>query len=211
MSKKKKILRIILIIILVILILVVIHTVRNLIIVKKLQKNVSQYSSSTNFHIKITGELETDYYEKDGKEKVIMTREDDAGTTVMTMYKIDGKTDIFWDTPTGKKVSLDTDELISVSIWNGLETENNWQLFLSCLTSSIKKITFNEKECYMVKGFMSCNVMNGEETYSYIEEDTGLLMKYVMDEIETVREYEFNTVVDEMFIEPDISEYEINE
>ena len=54
--------------------------------------------------------------------------------------------------------------------------------------------------------------MYGENiTEFYIEKDTGLLIKTVIDDEVAVREYSFDDVEDSAFVEPDIGLYTVVE
>ena len=50
----------------------------------------------------------------------------------------------------------------------------------------------------------------GEDTI-LVDKETGLMYKNINDISTVVREYEFNNVDESVFIEPDISEYTIQE
>ena len=69
--KTKKILKIIGIIILIIIVLILVHTLRNYMIIKNIEKNFSKYENSTNFSIKSVATdadgatVTMKYYEKD--------------------------------------------------------------------------------------------------------------------------------------------------
>ena len=78
--------------------------------------------------------------------------------------------------------------------------------------SKVKKVDYNGKECYSINNFLSPYYMYGTENNEvYIEKETGLLLKQTTDDITTEKEYEFNNVEDSIFIEPDISQYTLQE
>ena len=60
---------------------------------------------------------------------------------------------------------------------------------------------------------MPASSLSYEEQETYIDKDTGLVLKIkaidIINEIEY--EYEFNNVDDEIFVEPDISQYTLIE
>ncbi len=45
----------------------------------------------------------------------------------------------------------------------------------------------------------------------YLEKNTGLYVKSIIDESNSEREYEFDTVDDSIFSEPDISQYTLKQ
>ena len=129
----------------------------------------------------------------------------------ISMYNNGERTDTFWDNIENKIVELDSGTIMSVNIYNGLETDNRWQTFLGCITSNIKSVNYNGKECYSIRGFISSTSLNSEDTETYIEKDTGLLVKSTDRQTLTEKEYKFDNVEDTIFIEPDISEYTLKE
>ena len=78
--KVKNILKIIGIVLLILFILLLIHTIRNFIIIKGFQKNLSKYESNNNYHIKsVASESENvtmivNYYKKDNRQVTFMER-----------------------------------------------------------------------------------------------------------------------------------------
>lgn len=214
----KKILKIVLIIILIIFVLFMIHTIRNYMIISKMQDNIASYISSTNYHTKtITKEADNvtvifDYYKKDEKEVVFLETQTDDEIRKVAMYNTGERIDVFYDNKEGKTVTLNADTMMTVSLYNYLETDNTWQTILGSTLASVRKVEYDGKDCYLIKNFMSPMFLNGENTNEvYIEKDTGLYLKSVVDDITSEREYEFNNVDDSIFVEPDISQYTINE
>ena len=215
--KMKKVLKVIGIIIAILIILVLIHTIRNYVIVTGLQDKILQYANSSNYYIKsVTTEnngtiVTMEYYKKDNKQSSIFERNLNGEISKISMYNNGERTDTFWDNKENKIAELDSNTIMSVNIYNGLETDNKWQTFLSCITSNIKSVNYNGKECYSIKGFMSSTSLTSEDTEIYIEKDTGLLVKFIDSQTLTEREYKFNNVEDTIFIEPDISQYTLKE
>lgn len=215
---KKKILKTFLLILLIIFILFLLHCIRNFIIIKELQENIQPYLSKTNFIIKsVTDEndntiVKMNYYTKDSKQKMSMERTKDGKTTTMTMYNNGERIDTFFDTPEGKTAQINSSSSMSISLVNCFNADNNWQRFVMGAIAIIRKTNYNGKEVYAVTNFVSPYTLaseNGEITY--IEKDTGLLVKFVQNDLVSEKEYEFDTVTDEMFVEPDIGQYKIQE
>ena len=48
-----------------------------------------------------------------------------------------------------------------------------------------------------------------EKSEMYIDKDTGLIVKRITSAETVEKEYEFNNVDDSVFVEPDISKYEL--
>lgn len=220
MEKKKmvkNVLKIALIIIAMLILILILHTVKNYMIITNLQNKISQYQDSTNYHIKSivtenTGTVvKMDYYKKDNKQAVFMERNLDGEVTKVSMYNNGDRTDIFTETKDSKIAQLNSGTLMSVNIYNHLETENNWQTFLGCITTKIKSVDYNGKECYIIKGFMSLTSLTFEGAETYIDKETGLFVKTMEAGITSEREYEFDKVENSIFIEPDIGQYKIKE
>lgn len=216
--KCKKILKIIGIILLILLVLILIHTIRNFIIIKNLQNQIAQYVNSENYYIKsVTSEnngviVKTEYYQKDDKQVVLMERDNNGEKTKISMYNNGERINTFTETLDAKSVKLNSPNSIVVQIVNVLQTDNNWQTFLYSIISKVKKVEYNGKECYSIDNFLSPYYMYGtEKNEVYIEKDTGLLLKQTIDDITTQKEYQFNNVDDSIFIEPDISQYTLQE
>ena len=214
----KKLLKIIGIVLIVAIILLMIHAFRNYIVVKRLKTNFNKYNSSNNYHIKsIAKESEEttvvmDYYVKDDKKAVIMERINPEETVKLSMYDNGERVDVFTDNGEEKTCMIDVDtELLGVQLVNYLETENDWQTFLSSFFARIKKGEFDQKECYVIDNYTSPLFMyDPNKNEVYIEKDTGLFVKSTIGSMITEREYEFDSVEDSAFSEPDISEYRID-
>lgn len=211
---KKKILKIIGLIFLLIIVVILIHTVRNYIIITDLQEKISKYSDSTNYHIKsIAKENEKtvtfEYYKKDNREVVFLENKSNEEVSKTSMYNNGRRVDIFWDNKDNKEVELDSGTTIAVNFYNYTETDNKWQTFLGSIGATVKSTDYKGKECYIIKGFFSNTSLSFEDAEIYIEKDTGLFVKTIEEKRITEREYDFNNVNDSIFIEPDISEYNL--
>jgi len=212
--KAKKIFKIIGIVILILVVIVLIYAIRNFTIIRKLQKKIEQYSSSNNFHI-VSNSTQGDttininYYTKDGKQAMILRRTIGDQTIKMSVYYNGSRTDTFYETKDSKQAKLNSsNELMPISIYNGLETDSNFQTFILCMVSFVKIANVNQKECYLIKNFKSPVSLNGESKNEiYVEKNTGLLTKSVLNNQVMSREYEFDNVDDSIFAEPDISQY----
>ena len=212
--KIKKVLKTIGIVISILIILVLIHTIRNYIIITDLQSKISNYQDSKNYHIKSvansndgTTNIKMDYYRKDNKQVIFIERNANGESVKLSMYDNGERVDTFTDTQDTKTAKLNSGELMTVNIYNYLETDNKWQTLLGCIIAKIKSTNLNGKECYIVKGFLSSTSLTSEGAETYIDKETGLFLKTTETEIITERDYEFYNVEDSIFTEPDISQY----
>lgn len=220
MEKKKiikNVLKIVLILITIFLVLLIVHTIRNYVIITELQDKIAEYNNSINYHIKSFATekngtiVKMDYYKKDNKQVVFMERERDSELTKISMYDNGERTDTFTETKESKIAQLNNGKIMPLVISNYLENASKWQTFLGCVSARIKSVEYNEKECYVVKNFMSLTSLSYENTEVYIDKETGLLVKTIESGIENERQYEFNMVEDSIFAEPDISQYKLKE
>lgn len=216
---KKKVFKTIGILVFIIVILMLLYVIRNTIIVTKLQKNIKEYTSKTNFSIKVTNltsetsKMTVNYYKKDNKEAVILERNVDENSVKMCFYNNGERKDLFIETNDKKTVQVNTkNQLLGLNITDSLQTDNLWQTILYSSIARIKTENVNGKECYKVSNFYSPYWMYGDNiTEFYIEKDTGLLIKTVIDDEIAVREYSFDDVENSAFVEPDIGLYTVVE
>ena len=210
--KMKKILMVLGIIIAILVVIVLVHTIRNYMIITDLQNKISQYADSVNYYTKSIatvkdGTITMEYYRKDNNQVVFLERNLNGTINKVAMYNNGEKTDTFTQTPDTKIAQLNSGTIMSIGIYNHLETENNWQTFLESMLASVKSTNYNGKDCYIIKGFMSSTSLTFEGAETYIEKDTGLFIKDIEGETITEKEYEFDNVDDSIFAEPDISQY----
>lgn len=212
--KIKKVLKIIGIVMAILIILLLIHTIKNYIIITDLQNKISNYQDSKNYHIKSvansnngTTNIKMDYYRKDNKQVIFIERNANGESVKLSMYDNGERVDTFTDTQDTKTAKLNSGELMTVNIYNYLETDNKWQTLLGCITAKIKSTNLNGKECYIVKDFLSSTSLTSEGAETYIDKETGLFLQTTETEIITERDYEFYNVEDSIFTEPDISQY----
>ena len=210
--KMKKILMVLGIIIAILVVIVLVHTIGNYMIITDLQNKISQYADSVNYYTKSIatvkdGTITMEYYRKDNNQVVFLERNLNDTINKIAMYNNGEKTDTFTQTPDTKIAQLNSGTIMSIGIYNHLETENNWQTFLGSMLASVKSTNYNGKDCYIIKDFMSSTSLTFEGAETYIEKDTGLFIKDIEGETITEKEYEFDNVDDSIFVEPDISQY----
>ena len=205
----KKFLKLIGIILLILCIFLLIHTIRNYIIISNLQSKIKEYSS--NFHVttvsKDSSNMVTtiNHYQK-GDDYVSKTeRTSEDGIVVkMSLYKNGDSGNQYVETPNEKVASLKAwvtfDNMLMLN--NGIETDSKFEMILYCFLARISKEIYSDKLCYKI---------NLPKRELYIEKDTGLLIGEIDENNIITKEYEFDKVDDSIFIEPDISEYEVHE
>lgn len=222
MEKKKiKLWKKILSLLAVLFLIFIIYTIRNMIIFSNLQKRVSQYIDNNNHYEKIinySGSTTTitEYYCKEGKSllKLETTIKSTGANRKLTNYFDGEKTNTYIESNEDKIAILNSNAIPTELMILSLDYNNLWNLFQLSATSFIKNGTFNDKKCYVIYGGLIA-----KETY--IEKDTGLAIKrtdgFTTDEngnksdIIVEYYYEFDNVKDEDLIEPDISEYTVQE
>lgn len=155
--------------------------------------------------------ITTDYYRKGNLQVVFLERDVKGEISKVSMYNNGERTDTFTETKDSKVAHLNSGMIIAVNIYNQLETDNKWQTLLGSMLAKVKSVTYNEKECYIVEGFLSSMTLNFEGEKVYIEKDTGLLVKNIGSFINTERQYKFGSIEDEIFIEPNIGQYTLYE
>lgn len=221
MNKKivKKILKTILIILLVLFVLFLLHSFRNFMIIRKLQKSIEPYLSSTNYHLHSINSQDNgdsivmDYYKKGSKETSIIKRVSEKNPAKISTYKDDESVTTYIDTPSEKYVTPNRNIVLSINIYNWCESDNNWQTFLISTFCNIRTSKYNEKDCYIISNFFSPYFLyeSFDSNLLYVEKDTGLLLKTQVGSMVSERSYEFNTVDDSFFVQPNINEYTLKE
>lgn len=218
---KKKIVITILLIILILIIIFLGFTIRKMIIIKDLNQKISKYVDSDNHYERIINNSSenktvTEYYCK-GENAVLFlntTIKSTGETRKLTNYYKGEKTNTYIETGKDKVALLDSNGLPSKIMIINFDYGNNiWNLFQIALATSIKSEEYNGKECYLFNSRMADDC--------YIEKETGLILKakYGTEVTENGNEsdiiveyyYEFDNVDDSIFVEPDISQYKIQE
>ena len=211
----KKVFKIIGIILLVVIAMILIHTIRNYIIITKLQNNIARYSNSDNYYVHVKTiessgtKLDIKYYRKGNKQANFIEKDDNGKVVKLNVYNNGERTDMFIDNGSKKTVKLNSAELVPMNIYNYVETSNQAEKFLLSFISNIKLTNYNEKNCYVVKTSYSSLTLKGKNSEYYIDKDTGLCVKTSEKETNSEREYEFDNVEDSIFVEPDIGQFKI--
>lgn len=216
--EKKKVIKIVLLVVFIILAIFLGIIIRRMIIISDISNKVSKYKDNNNHYEKIVtdynGESKTtsEYYCKGENAVMIVktTTKQSNETKKLTQYFKGGTSNSYFDVGTTKLAVLNSNEVPSKIEIMGIDYNNSfWNLFYLALITPIKTTEYNGKECYILD--------SAELRYSYIEKDTGLTLKAIDGKIDNEQrniseyEYDFDGVDDSVFIEPDISQYKIQE
>lgn len=233
-KRYKNKLRVLRIIILIIILAFAISAVRKMYIVGDLYNKAEQIVKNTNYHREIASMSEgnftkTEIWATDNKIKMILKKFENDKIEIREVYgtkkgrmensDIDAYIINEYTTINGEKTAkLNHEVQISVAPQNPFYVENKFQLFLFAIPTSIKRTTFDGKECYYIINYKEPFSMN--ETGMYLDKETGLPISYAGYETEFIDsgvgripaaeyKYEFNTVTEDNFVEPDLSEYKV--
>lgn len=223
-NKKMRTLKIILTVILLIFLL---SYIRNIIIVVSLNNKVSKYTSSTNYYMRSISHSDEDLiiienYKKDDryirKLKVLSEISRSGITDYCNGETVNSYANMKLYEDEQEQLSRKTAQLNKANglpeplIPNYIEINHPIKFFILPLVSTITSEKCNGKDCYKIE------IFNTSDIY-YIDKETGLTIRIstsntinnIQNDMISDIQYEFNTVTDEDFIEPDISEYEIEE
>ena len=213
-----------------------ISTGRKMIIISNLSNKAKKYESSDNYHMILYNNekdklYQLELYKMGDKLKTIsICMQNNKFEKIVSIghknvekskeIQMQGPDDNIYDMHTyydeipelgNRKIAvIDSDKAIANKIHNALYTDNLWELFKFAINSSVKNTTIYGKEFYHI----TCDERFCTEGL-YFDKETGIYMsqraetgqdKKIFGLSETI--YEFNTVTESDFIEPDISEYE---
>lgn len=216
--EKKKVIKIVLLVVFIILAIFLGIIIRRMIIISDISNKVSKYKDNNNHYEKIVtdynGESKTtsEYYCKGENAVMIVetTTRQSNETKKLTQYFKGETSNSYFDVGTTKVAVLNSNGVPSkMEIWAIDYNNDFWNLFYLALITPIKTIEYNGKDCY----FLDSAALR----HSYIEKETGLVLKAIDGKSESepssISEYEYNFegVDDSLFIEPDISEYTIQQ
>ena len=222
---KKKILKICLIMIVLIIAILLFCMIRNYTIAKNIiDENVDKAINSESIYAKTTIKEEENIsetfenYKKGDKELTInIMNNEDGNSTKISMY-IDGdKETIYYENKAGKFVQQDEIQKIEKPTEEdaraSLEKESKIATFFAGAFTPFKSVNIDGKDCYLVQKsslpiFEDMLNDDAKDRRIYIDKETYMIVKTVADDVITEYEYEFNNVDDNIFIQPDINEYE---
>jgi len=220
MNKRKILITILLIAIIAILAFLA-FMIREMITLKNLNKKVAQSVNNNEHYEKIINNSGntttiTEYYCKGDNAVLFLntTLNSTGETRKLTNYFKGDKVNSYIESGEDKIALLNTNGIPSKVMIRQVDSGNNlWELFLISLATSIRSEECNGKDCYVLS--------LGENSKTYIDKETGLTLKAiegtVVDEngnesVQTMQyHYEFDNVDDNIFVEPDISKYKIQE
>lgn len=208
--KNKKILICLVLIIIVSISLFLGLTTRKLMIFRELKAKSSQYENISNYYERVsnTSGINIEYFCKEDKAKLIIISEKYEPRKI-TVCSNGEKTNTYIEESNGNKITTTDPNKAEKPNILGFQFEGDfWYWLKMAIISNIKKTELNGKECYYINGSYL------KETY--VEKETGLILKMqngTKNNEPIIYEYyyEFGKVEDNDFIEPDISEYEIQE
>lgn len=215
---KKKVFICILLIILISVIVFLGITIRKMIIIEDLNKKSAKYVNDDNHYEKIinTSDLSetiAEYYCKGEKAVVILTRTDKTTGEVakLSNYYTGDIANTYIDTGSDKVAFQNSNGLPSQIMVIGFDYGDSiWNLFLLAVTSSIKNVEYQGKDCYLFNSRMADDCIIDKESGLRLKSKNGTEGEE-KSEINVEYFYDFNEVDDSVFIEPDISEYRIEE
>jgi len=218
---KRKILITILLIAIISILAFLAFTIREMITLKNLNIKVAQFVNNNEHYEKIINDSGntttiTEYYCKGDNAVLFLntTLNSTGETRKLTNYFKGDKVNSYIESGEDKIALLNTNGIPSKVMIRQVDSGNNlWELFLISLATSIRSEECNGKDCYVLS--------LGENSKTYIDKETGLTLKAiegtVVDEngnesVQTMQyHYEFDNVDDNIFVEPDISKYKIQE
>lgn len=232
-NKKIRILKVIIICIILIMLL---SLARKMIIFANINKIADNYTSSTNFYMKeinyggATEDINIyETYVKDNKYLVRAKMKSEFSKVKGENYYNGEKLNRYVETEyveedekhqSSKKAYLNYyGEVPFPIIWNELDFKNSIQIHgIALVFSNITSEICNQKECYRVS---IPSLKGGSSTIYYVDKETGLTIRIIggrsidvdgkrYDSVADFK-YSFDCVTDEVFIEPDISKYQIEE
>lgn len=212
---KKRILGIVILIILAVFLGVL---VRRMIIINSLNSKLSKYLNNNNHYEKIinnTRQTETiiEYYCKGDKAVsfITTTNKENGSKKKLTQYFKGEITDSFIEAENNKVAMLNRTESLGKVSLTSIGYSNFGELIYTALVTPVSTVGFNDIDCYFLNSQIARNC--------FVEKETGLILKAsggfeidnngekYNDIVEY--EYDFNNVDDNIFIEPDISDYQI--
>lgn len=203
------------------------NTARKLIIFNQINKKASAYENLTNFHIKTYGYhgnnlMIVENYKKDNHYLMKINNLSPNGNVLIRNYDNEGTKTTYLDAPEAKTATVNVEEFLPTFLGMNMFREMSmWNKILIAINSPVKTAKCNGKICYEIHLNYATNVLyDGEDYVVYIDKETGLRVRdengISVKENENINMlndyfYEFNNVDDSVFVEPDITEYEVQE
>ncbi len=208
-------------------------TTRKAIILADLAQKAEETVKNTNYHMTAYGYDKGEAYKSEefvlnDKMKLRYTTYTERGTYIAQtfVYKTEQgetKENLYIDQQ-GKKIAIldrvvDTENTMLGRDKQPLRTENIIHLLLNAVITSVQSRSLNGEDCYLINNFKGLHIGCYKEGV-YINKKNGLVIgstEYEVDYGDGIKrkaigqelEYEFGTVTEEDFIEPDVNEYKI--
>ncbi len=209
--KKHKLRKVILWIVLILILITTLCIVRKMIIFSTLSSRIKGYLNATNYHERIISTTDkgvnvVDYYVKDNKEKLEFSKVEDNYINKMHAYKYEDSSNIYTEYNGEKSLRIDSGLSLEINMIDEFGAFSLPQLMFYSATVTVRSVKCNDKDCYYIKGYTK----NSDGIF--IEKATGLVLRreYTNFSSNINYEYNFNCVTDNIFAEPDRSEYAIN-
>lgn len=216
----------ILFIIIIVCAITVIPIVKRICIISNLSYKAEKYVASSNIHIikysyDANSYVKNELWQMQGHKKMEVTNFDNGNVSNVQIYANEN----------GEKYSLNCysnfngkktanlnleNEFVGLYVDNIFKKENSFDFLKASMFATVKKTTFDGKECYYVLNYDRGNsvLSNGV----YVDKETGLVINEITYKYENEKTYpatsyiyEFDTVNVNDFIEPDSIEYEVLE
>lgn len=235
MKKYRNKMRILSFILLAVFLIFIGTTTRKAIILADLARKAEETAKSTNYHMTIYSydkgrAYKSEEFVLNDKRKSKFTLHSEQGTSIdqSFIYQKEGKDTMYnvYRDDYGKKTArlncaIDIHhEQIGWKLPTPLRTENIVHLLINAVITSVQSRSLNGKECYLVTNFKGNYVDVYDGAGMYFDKENGVMIGATECEVDyddgirrieigSEIEYEFGTVTEEDFIEPDISEYEV--
>lgn len=234
-NNKMKILKVITFLIL---LYIFVHIGRNMYIITSLSRLAEKNTDNTNFHLVEymcdgVEYTKTEVYNMNQKRKVVKTTFDAVeNLSVEKMYGIKNDNNdlysinLYTECNEGNTLKRNyKDKLDYFEISNALDTNNLWELLRAIIPATIRTASAGRQDCYYISNYHTSNSFGmGGYFGMYVSKETGLMIsslpfeekQKINKEAFTVcpfiyRVYEFDTVSEQDFIEPDITQYKLIE
>ncbi len=209
---------------------------RKMIILSNLSNEADKYMEKTNYHViqysyNEDSYIKTEILKSNHKAKLKISNIEPEPKKSITIYgkektmeskEFDMYNANIYVNKENKNTVLLNQEIGSIKfLQNVLKTDNWFELFRTSFNISVKRTTFNGKECFYITSSYGKNYLPNTDGI-YVDAETGLVIcenarEYINEKGEIKRSgilkyvYEFDSVTEEDFLEPDINDYEITE
>lgn len=205
--------------------MILIPSIAKIYIISSLANKAERYASASNIHIvkysyNDNSYIRNEFWQKDKNKKITTTSFNDEIVSKVQIYATESDDNYLlncYSEVNGERtanLNIEETQFIGFSVGNIFKKENLLEFLKASIFATIKNTTFDGKECYYILNFDRENdvLSNG----IYVDKETGLIMNEISYQFEnedtypaTSYIYEFDTVTEKDFIEPDISNYKI--